>query len=854
MARRLAAIALAAALTLAAAQSAAAAPLDALVAHDLKFAGAQLNRTLAEVPSGSYPHYTNPDGTWFTRGPGWWISGFFPGSLWLMYQATGNPAWRSAAAARQAGIESQKTRTDTHDLGFMLLDSFGNGWKLTGDDSYRQTLLTAAASLDTRYSPIVKATRSWNNTSADAPTDFKVIVDNLMNLELLHWAAKHGGSSAYTTHAIDHAYTSMREHLRTDGSTYHLVVFDSNTGAVKRKGTVQGYSDTSTWSRGQAWAIYGFAMAYRYTGDKNFRNAAERAADYWIDHRTPDWIPYWDFQAPGIPNEPRDTSAAAIAASAMLELATYETSPGGGWKYRNAAEQTLRSLSSPPYLAEGTTSRSILLHGTSNKPAGEYDTGLIYGDYFFLEALQRYRELRTASGPVPDYNGDGYDDAAAGTPSEDGKAGAVNVLYGSSGGLTGTGAQNLAQAAAGGVNEANDRFGAALATGDFNGDGYADLASGAPGEDSGGGVVNVMNGSAAGLTSTGAKQLSQANAGLAKESGDGFGTALTAGDFNGDAYADLAAGAPGEDIDGAQDIGYVTVFYGSASGLGGSYRTFSQNTAGGSVAQGERFGEALAAGMFNDDVRGDLAVGSPGEASDAGAVTTLNGTASGLTSTGAKQLSQSFASGQTEPGDHFGAALAVGRFDGDLRSDLAVGAPQEGTTYGSRTGTINVMFGSDKGIVGTGSKQLVASTQPYGEVGSALAAGDVNCDGHSDLVWGSPHQSSDAGSVTVRDGIGNGGVIFGEGDLVTQDNAAGSAEPGDLFGSAVTVGDYNADSCADLFAGAPGEDTAAGQDVGVAGAIYSDVTGLTGTGSKQFDQTAAGGQAESGDRFASAVR
>src|SRR5919202_6150921 len=185
------------ALALAAPAPAAAAPLDAAIAHDLTFAGAQLRRTLSEVASGAYPHQTYADGTWQTRSAGWWISGFFPGSLWLMYQATGDPSWRTAAAARQSGIESQKTNTGTHDLGFMLFDSFGQGYRLTGDDSYRQVVLTAASSLATRYSSIVRAVRSWNNTSSDSPTDFKVIIDGMMNLELLFWASKHGGDPAH---------------------------------------------------------------------------------------------------------------------------------------------------------------------------------------------------------------------------------------------------------------------------------------------------------------------------------------------------------------------------------------------------------------------------------------------------------------------------------------------------------------------------------------------------------------------------------------------------------------------------------------------------------------------------------
>jgi unsaturated chondroitin disaccharide hydrolase len=372
-------------------------PLDALVDHDLQFAGQQLNRTLTEVPVGSYVHKTGPDGRWDNVGASWWTSGFLPGSLWLMYQATGDPSWRTAAAARQAGIESQKTNTSTHDVGFMVFDSFGQGYRLTGDDAYRQVALTAAQSLATRYSSVVHATRSWNNDAGENPADFQVIVDNMMNLELLLWASKNGGDPAYASMAVEHALTTAAQHVRPDGSTYHRVIFDSNTGAVKSKGTVQGYSASSTWSRGQAWGIYGFTMLYRETRDPRMLEVARRLADYFIGHLPADSVPYWDFQAPGIPNEPRDSSAAAIAASALLELSQLD--PANGGRYLDSAKAILRSLSSPAYLAEGTASRSILLHGTSHKPAGQYDTGLIYGDYYFLEALLRYKAL-AAGAPV----------------------------------------------------------------------------------------------------------------------------------------------------------------------------------------------------------------------------------------------------------------------------------------------------------------------------------------------------------------------------------------------------------------------------------------------------------------------
>jgi unsaturated chondroitin disaccharide hydrolase len=847
------------------------APLDAAVAHDLKFAATQLNRTLAEVPSGSYPHMTSSNGTWVTRSAGWWVSGFFPGSLWLMYQATGNPAWRSAAAARQAAIEPQKTNTTTHDLGFMLFDSFGNGWRLTGDDSYRQTLLTAAGSLDTRYSAIVHATRSWNNTSSDSPTDFKVIVDNMMNLELLDWASKHGGSSAYGSHALEHALTTAREHVRADGSTFHLVVFDSNTGAVKRKGTVQGYSDSSTWSRGQAWAVYGFTLAYRETGDTRMLDTARRVADYYVSHLPADSVPYWDFQAPGIPNEPRDSSAAAIAASGLIELAELDPDVTRSRRYLGVARATLASLSSPAYLAEGTSSRSILLHGTSNKPAGEYDRGLIYGDYFFLEALLRYRALATAGNPAADFNGDGYGDAAVGAPGEDSRAGAVGVVYGSSSGLPGggAGARQFAQGAAAGTAEAGDRLGDALASGDFNRDGYADLAVGAPGEDAEAGVVNVLYGGASGLASTGATQLSQSDAGQVKEAGDHFGAALSAGDLNADGYADLAIGAPDEDTGAGADAGAIDVVYGSASGLtAADAKVVAQGSAGGTARAGEHFGAALAAGWFDDGPVADLAVGAPGDDAarsgggpEAGAVNVLYGTRSGLGAAGTVQLTQSTAGQVSEAGDHFGAALAAGRFDADAHSDLAVGAPDEDTGSGRDTGAIDAVYGSTSGLTASGARvfgqsSAGGSAQPGDRFGAALAAGSFDDDGRSDLAVGAPGDdsgASDGGAVNVLYG-GAAGIASTGARQLGQAFGAGQAETGDHFGAALGSGDFNGDARGDLLAGASDEDTAAGADAGVVNAIYGAATGLASTGAKEIAQALAGGVAEAGDRFGAAVR
>jgi unsaturated chondroitin disaccharide hydrolase len=371
---------------------------DAVVAHDFAFAAHRLEATDGTLDPPNYPWQTDGSGSWDTTSADKWGSGFFPGSLWLMYERTGDPVWRSRAQRWQAALESQKNNTSTHDLGFIIFNTFGNGYRLTGDDSYRQIVLKAAESLAKRYNTAVGCIRSWG--SMNDTSNFQVIIDNMMNLELLFWASKHGGKSEWYDIALSHAVRTMQEHVRPDGSTYHVVNYDPATGAVKSKTTAQGYSAESTWSRGQAWAIYGFTMAFRETGDTRFLETARKTADYFISHLPSDHVPYWDFQAPGIPNEPRDSSAAAIAASALLELSRLEQDSGRGSRYQATARDILVSLSSPLYLSEGTSNQAVLLHGTRHKPHNNYDTGLIWGDYYFLEGLLRYIQAPAALGGI----------------------------------------------------------------------------------------------------------------------------------------------------------------------------------------------------------------------------------------------------------------------------------------------------------------------------------------------------------------------------------------------------------------------------------------------------------------------
>lgn len=345
------------------------------------------------IDTAGYPRSTHPDGSLSLVKASDWTSGFFPGSLWYMYAYTGKESWKSFARRWTAPIESQKYRRNTHDLGFMFSCSFGNGYQLAPDPAYREVLLEAARSLASRYHPKVKAIRSWD--FAKDKWQFPVIIDNMMNLELLFWASHASGDQTYREVAVQHALTTMANHYRADNSSFHVVDYDPLTEQVRKRETHQGYSDASAWARGQAWGLYGFTLCYRETQDPRFLAQAEKIAAFLLSHPNlpADKVPYWDFDAPDIPNAPRDASAAALMASALLELSTY--SPTNRDRYRQNAQAILQSLSSPAYQAAvGTNNGFILMHSTGSKPDGsEVDKPLNYADYYFLEALLRLRKL-----------------------------------------------------------------------------------------------------------------------------------------------------------------------------------------------------------------------------------------------------------------------------------------------------------------------------------------------------------------------------------------------------------------------------------------------------------------------------
>ncbi|MGE0869945.1 MAG: glucuronyl hydrolase [Kofleriaceae bacterium] len=352
------------------------------------FSQDQLRAMVMTLPTDAHPTATDDDGDWLTEDSPDWRSGFYTGSLWIMYEATNDAFWKTAAEAQQEDLEKEKTDQEKNDTGFKVLSSFGRAFQLTNNDDYRQVVVTAANTYALGWDEDVGAVNTFHLDDFNGEP-FGTIIDHVMNLEIMTWAASHGGSASLRAKAISHARRSLADHVRPDGSTYHVVVYDDDDGDVTWRGTRQGADDETTWSRGQAWAVYGFTMMYRETQEADFLDGARKTADWYIAHLPADFVPYWDFDRP---NEERDSSAAAIAASGLLELAHLETDTANAVRYRDAAFATLASLASSAYLAQGTSSQATLLHAVTSKPGdNEVDVSLIYGDYYFHEALLRLR-------------------------------------------------------------------------------------------------------------------------------------------------------------------------------------------------------------------------------------------------------------------------------------------------------------------------------------------------------------------------------------------------------------------------------------------------------------------------------
>ncbi|MGC4233995.1 MAG: glycoside hydrolase family 88 protein [Niabella sp.] len=386
---------------------------DTFIEKNFRLAKVQLNNMLQAVSdtSGKFPSSSAKDGTVKYARKYDWTSGFFPGILWYAYEYDGDTALKAAAVKWTAQLAPLQYFTEHHDLGFMTYCSYGNAFRLTHDTAYKNILIRAAQSLCTRFNPVTGCIKSWDrfiSWHGNRVYHFPVIIDNMMNLELLFFASRETGDPRYKDIAISHALKTIQYQVRKDYSSFHVVCYDTATGQVEGRETAQGYADNSTWSRGQAWGIYGFTMTYRETGDERFLKTAKGMADYFIYHkRLPaDKIPFWDFNAeepgyrPGINSFAnkvsflyRDASAAAVTASGLLELAMYV--PDSKDLYIKTAVAILKSLSGDKYKAQaGENANFLLRHSVGSIPHNaEIDVPLVYADYYFLEALLRYNRL-----------------------------------------------------------------------------------------------------------------------------------------------------------------------------------------------------------------------------------------------------------------------------------------------------------------------------------------------------------------------------------------------------------------------------------------------------------------------------
>jgi hypothetical protein len=341
---------------------------------------------------GKLPRTIDNEGKLITSDDKWWTSGFFPGTLWYLYEYSSSDSLKMYAENITSRVAKQQFTTDNHDVGFMIYCSFGNGYKQTQNENYKKVIINAARSLSTRFNPTIGCIKSWNKRVWEYP----VIIDNMMNLELLCEATRLTGDSSFTRIAISHADTTMKYHFRPNGSSYHVVNYDTINGGYKQRVTSQGAFDESSWARGQAWGLYGYTMMYRETKKLAYLKHAIKIANFILNHKNlpADKIPYWDVDAPKIPKELRDASAGAIMASAFIELSDY-VDLSTGKRFLETAKQQIKTLSTPKYLAkEGENANFILKHSVGFMAKNsEVDVPLTYADYYYVEALLRYKKI-----------------------------------------------------------------------------------------------------------------------------------------------------------------------------------------------------------------------------------------------------------------------------------------------------------------------------------------------------------------------------------------------------------------------------------------------------------------------------
>lgn len=372
------------------------------VTKSLDYCASQTQRTLTQLKGDSTIDYTMMPRNILKGSNAWscrkatkeeWTSGFWPGVLWYDFENTKDPKIKLEAEKYTQSLEFlSHTSAYDHDLGFLVFTCFGNGYRLTNNPAYKQVLLNAADTLATLYNPKVGTILSWPRQIELNDWPHNTIIDNMINLELLFWAAKNGGGKKLYDIAVSHANHTMKNQFKPDYSCYHVALYDTITGKFIKGITHQGYSDKSMWARGQGWSIYGFTVCYRETHDKKYLDFAQKVADVYLKRLPHDEVPYWDFDAPQIPNAPRDASAACVVASALLEMSTY-LDGDSGIKYKNDAVRMLKNLSTPAYLS-GQCNPSYLLHSTGHWPNNsEIDASIIYADYYYIEALLRLKKL-----------------------------------------------------------------------------------------------------------------------------------------------------------------------------------------------------------------------------------------------------------------------------------------------------------------------------------------------------------------------------------------------------------------------------------------------------------------------------
>lgn len=367
--------------------------LKAVIAKNFTDAAAQYKVMMKNISDDRFPKTFDPKtGKFETSNSGWWCSGFYPGTLLYLFEETRDTVLYRETLRILKHLEKEQFNKSTHDLGFMMYCSFGNATRLAETHQYNNILINSAKSLSTRFNPKVRAIKSWDSKAGD----FLVIIDNMMNLELLFWATRITGDSSFYKIAVTHANTTMKNHYRPDYSSWHVINYNAETGDVQQKKTAQGAADESAWARGQAWGLYGWVVMYRETKDKKYLDMANNVANFLLKHPNmpADKIPYWDFNASDIPNALKDASTGSIIASALLELSRYADKQKSK-EYIATAETIIQTLSSEQYkAAPGTNGGFILMHGVGHKPAGtEIDVPLTYGDYYFVEAMKRYKAL-----------------------------------------------------------------------------------------------------------------------------------------------------------------------------------------------------------------------------------------------------------------------------------------------------------------------------------------------------------------------------------------------------------------------------------------------------------------------------